>query len=103
VPRRAATAARVWTGGRRHRVAGRISMDQFVVDAGDAPVAMGDEIVLFGPGDRGEPTVAEWAGWAETNPHEILTRIGPRVPRRHLAAPGPAAAAPATHEENSNA
>ena len=38
--------------------------------------------VIFGPGDRGEPTVAEWAGWAGTIPHEILTRLGRRVARR---------------------
>src|SRR5262249_28998474 len=85
VPRNAATTAEVWMHGRRHRIAGRVSMDQFVVDAGDTPVEMGDEIVLFGPGDRGAPTVSEWATWAGTNAHEILTRVGPRVPRRYLS------------------
>jgi alanine racemase len=59
-------------------------MDQFVVDAGDVDVQLGDEVVLFGPGDRGEPTVVDWARWAGTNPHEILTGIGARVPRRHI-------------------
>jgi alanine racemase len=86
VPRNAATTARVWMRGRRHPIAGRVSMDQFVIDVGDAPAEMGDEIILFGPGDRGEPTARDWADWADTNPHEILTRIGPRVPRRHVAA-----------------
>jgi alanine racemase len=86
VPRNVAPAARVWIGGRRHPIAGRVSMDQFVIDVGDAPAAIGDEIILFGPGDRGEPTAQEWADWAGTNAHEILTRIGPRVPRRHVPA-----------------
>jgi alanine racemase len=85
VPRNAATTAEVWMHGRRHRIAGRVSMDQFVIDAGDTPVEMGDEIVLFGPGDHGEPTVNEWASWAGTNAHEILTRVGPRVPRRYVS------------------
>jgi len=102
VPRRAATAARVWIGGRRHRIAGRISMDQFVVDVGDTPVTAGDEVVLFGTGDHGEPTVEEWAEWADTNPHEVLTRIGPRVTRRYLPATAPGANA-RTREENAHA
>jgi alanine racemase len=59
-------------------------MDQFVVDVGDLPVELGDPVVLFGPGDSGEPTVQDWATWAETNPHEILTGIGGRVPRHYL-------------------
>ena len=56
-------------------------MDQFVVELADSGAAVGDEVVIFGPGDDGEPTVADWAGWAETIGHEIVTGIGPRVPR----------------------
>jgi alanine racemase len=84
VPRSASATAQVWMNGNRHPIAGRISMDQFVIDVGDTPAAIGDEIILFGPGDHGEPTASEWADWAGTNAHEILTRIGPRVPRRHV-------------------
>jgi alanine racemase len=60
-------------------------MDQVVVDAGDLPVRAGDVAVMFGPGTGGEPTAADWACWADTNPHEILTGIGPRVVRRYLS------------------
>jgi alanine racemase len=84
VPRSASATARVWMNSNRHPIAGRISMDQFVIDVGDTSAAIGDEIILFGPGDRGEPTASDWADWAGTNAHEILTRIGPRVPRRHV-------------------
>ncbi|MFY1687527.1 alanine racemase [Plantactinospora sp. WMMB782] len=84
VPRAAGGAAQVWIQGRRCRVAGRVTMDQIVVDVGDLPVRTGDEVLVFGPGDRGEPTVADWAGWAGTNPHEIFTGIGARVGRRYL-------------------
>ncbi|MBW4716432.1 alanine racemase [Saccharothrix sp. SC076] len=80
---RAAVGAEVWVNGARHPVAGSVSMDQFVVDVGDGRADIGDEVVLFGPGDRGEPTVLDWARWARTNPHEVLTRIGARVPRRY--------------------
>lgn len=88
IPRAAGNRGEVLVAGSRHGVAGRIAMDQFVVDAGDASVEVGDEVVLFGPGDEGEPTVTEWAEWAGTNPHEILTGIGNRVARRHLPATG---------------
>jgi alanine racemase len=84
VPWAAARHAEVSIAGRRHPVAGRIAMDQFVVDVGDATPGVGDEVVLFGPGTRGEPTVTDWAGWANTVPHEIVTGIGPRVARHHV-------------------
>jgi alanine racemase len=80
--------AQVWVAGRRCPIVGRIAMDQCVVDVGDAPVGLGDPVTIFGPGSAGgpdsaEPTVAEWAQWAGTSPHEILTGIGSRVGRRY--------------------
>ncbi len=84
VPRAAGAVAEVLIGGRRRTIAGTVCMDQFVVDMGDGEVAAGDEAVLFGPGDRGEPTVEEWAGWLGTIPNEIVTRVGPRVPRVYV-------------------
>jgi len=83
VPRCTGGRGQVWLRGRRYPMVGRVAMDQFVLDVGDAEVAVGDELVLFGPGTRGEPTVADWAGWAGTNAHEILTGVGARVPRRY--------------------
>jgi alanine racemase len=81
LPRAASGRAEVMVAGRRRPVVGVISMDQAVVDLGDEPVDPGTEAVVFGPGDGGEPTVHDWAGWAGTIPHEIVTRIGPRVRR----------------------
>jgi alanine racemase len=73
----------VLAGGRRRRVTGRVCMDQFMIDLGDDPVHEGAEVLLFGPGDHGEPTVQEWADSLGTITHEIVTRIGARVPRVH--------------------
>ncbi|MBN6038344.1 alanine racemase [Amycolatopsis sp. 195334CR] len=81
LPRVASGRAEVQLAGRRRRVVGVISMDQIVVDLGDEPVEPGAEAVVFGPGDHGEPTVEDWAGWADTIPHEIVTGIGARVRR----------------------
>jgi alanine racemase len=86
VPRQASGAGPVTIGGRRHTVAGRIAMDQFVVDVGDAPVAVGDEVVLFGDPTLGAPAADDWAAAAGTINYEIVTRIGPRVPRRQTSA-----------------
>ncbi|MEU0568400.1 alanine racemase [Nonomuraea sp. NPDC005983] len=79
--RHATGRAEVLAGGRRRTVTGRVCMDQFMIDMGDDPLRAGDEVVLFGPGGEGEPTVQEWADTLGTITHEIVTRIGSRVPR----------------------
>ena len=81
LPRAASNRAEVFVAGRRRPVVGVISMDQTVVDLGDDPVGPGAEAVVFGPGERGEPTMDDWAAWAGTIPHEIVTGIGARVRR----------------------
>ena len=84
IPRHASGRGPVLVGGVRRTIAGRVAMDQFVVDLdGDEPEA-GSEAVLFGPGDRGEPSAEDWAEAAGTIAYEIVTRIGGRVPRVHL-------------------
>jgi alanine racemase len=86
LPRAAQGRAQVWLHDRRCPIVGRIAMDQCVIDAGDLSVAIGDPVTVFGPGDHPagpEPTVADWARWAGTNPHEIVTGIGARVRRTH--------------------
>ncbi|MEU6732154.1 alanine racemase [Streptomyces physcomitrii] len=81
VPRHASGTGPVLVGGKLRTVAGRVAMDQFVVDLGGDTPRAGDEVVLFGPGDRGEPTAEDWAQAAGTIAYEIVTRISPRVPR----------------------
>lgn len=86
LPRTAAGSASLLLHGVRCPIVGRVTMDQVVVDVGDLPVRAGDTAVMFGPGTDGEPTAAEWARWAGTNPHDIVTGIGTRVPRRYIPA-----------------
>ncbi len=87
VPRAATNVGPVWAAGRRRTIAGTVCMDQFVLDVGDDVVAEGDPVVLFGPGDGGEPTADDWAEALGTISYEIVTRIGPRVPRVHVGSP----------------
>ena len=83
VPRSATNLAQVQLGGARRTIAGTVCMDQFVLDVGDDDVNAGDEVLLFGPGDSGEPTAQDWAEQLGTISYEIVTRIGARVPRVH--------------------
>ena len=77
--------ADVWVGGRRAPVAGRVCMDQTMVDLGpDAQAAEGDEALLFGlrdgegiPGER----LCEILG---TIPYELTCMVGARVPRVYV-------------------
>jgi alanine racemase len=82
LPRRTSGHAEVLVCGRRRPLVGQISMDMSVVDLGDEPVRPGEVVTVFGPGDEGEPTVAEWAAWAGTIEHEIVTGLGRRLHRR---------------------
>ncbi|MFF8940922.1 alanine racemase [Streptomyces sp. NPDC014864] len=84
IPRHASGAGPVLVGGKWRTVAGRIAMDQFVVDLGGDEPEAGAEALLFGPGDRGEPTAEDWAQAAGTIAYEVVTRIGTRVPRVYV-------------------
>jgi alanine racemase len=82
VPRHASNAGPVQLAGRVRTIAGRVCMDQIVLDCGDDPVAAGDVATLFGSGADGEPTADDWATAAGTINYEIVTRFGGvRVPR----------------------
>lgn len=74
--------ASVLVGDHRMPVVGRVAMDQFVVDAGDHLVAVGDRAILFGdPRTTGAPSAVDWADAAGTIGYEIVTRLGRRVTR----------------------
>ncbi|HWG26048.1 alanine racemase [Actinospica sp.] len=86
LPQAASARAQLWIAGERRPVAGTIAMSSCVADAGSAGLAVGEQVLVFGPGDRGEPTIADWAAWAGTNENEIMTNVGPRLPRRYIPA-----------------
>jgi alanine racemase len=88
VLRAASNCGPVRLAGANRTIAGRVCMDQIVLDCGDDPVTAGDVAVLFGPGDAGEPTADDWAAATGTINYEIVTRMGSsRVPRVHQGAP----------------
>jgi alanine racemase len=78
--RRMTNQAQVILNGRKYPQAGRICMDQFMVDIGEDPAQIGDDVILLGDGIAAYD-LAEWAG---TNEYEVLTNISARVPRVYL-------------------
>ncbi|GII98665.1 alanine racemase [Sediminihabitans luteus] len=76
-------------GARVLHVAGRVCMDQLVLDLGPyATERAGDVVTLFGAGaglaHGGAPTAQDWADAAGTISYEIVTRLGARVPRTYV-------------------
>ena len=84
IPRQASGAAGLmFTRGRRVQIAGTVNMNHVILDLGAGPAEAGDEVVLFGPGDRGEATAQEWAEAIGTNSYDIVTRFTGKVPRSY--------------------
>ncbi len=75
--RRMTNQGRVIINGKSYPQVGRICMDQFMVDAGEDDVKVGDGVTLLGGGIVPE----ELADWAGTNEYEVMTNISARVPR----------------------
>ena len=70
--------------GKRFPLAGRVCMDQIMVDVGDEAVEVGDLVTLIGTQGSETITVDEVAALSETIAHEVLTGIGSRVPRTYV-------------------
>ena len=72
--RSAGNRAEIAVRGARHRIAGRVCMDQVVLDLGaDSPAVAGDTVVLIGPDG---PSATEWADAIGTIDYEIVCRFG---------------------------
>jgi alanine racemase len=83
IPRAASARGPVSINGRTYPVAGRIAMDQFVVDLGSDVAAVGDRAILFGDPEVGLPSAEDWARAAGTINYEIVARLGPRIERTY--------------------
>ncbi len=88
IPRSAANTAPVLVRGERRVISGSVCMNQCVIDADDLPIEVDDEVVLFGPGDRGEPTAQEWADLLGTISYDVVTRFTAKIPRSYCGVTG---------------
>ena len=67
--------------GKRFPIAGRVSMDFLCIELGDTEASVGEEITLIGEDGNEAILVEDVAGWANTIPYEIVTRLASRLPR----------------------
>jgi len=74
----------VLIGGRRHPIVGTVTMDQLLVDCGDADVAVGDEVVLIGEQSGDRIRAEDWATALGTIGYEVTCGLTARIPRRYL-------------------
>lgn len=82
LPRKASGLGVVSVSGKPYPIRGRVCMDQVILELGlGSEVSAGEEAVIFGDEGRGVATAEDWARICETNSYEIVTGIGPRVPR----------------------
>ncbi len=89
IPRHATNmAGMLAVRGRRVSIAGTVNLNHVVVDLADHPAEAGDEVIVFGPGDSGEPTAQEWADRLGTISYEIVTRFTGKVPRTYSGVAG---------------
>lgn len=94
LPRAASSCGPVSVGGQRTQIVGRVCMDQVMIDLGpaiagaEAPAQPGDVAVLWGDPQLspGVPSADDWAAAVGTINYEIVTRVGPRVPRVYVGA-----------------
>ena len=85
LPRRATGQASVLIRGRRCPLVGAISMDIAIADVTDLPgVATGDPALLFGRGDGGAITVAEYGAACGLTEYEVTCGMSKRVPRTYV-------------------
>lgn len=75
VPRTASMSGHVAVGGIPHPIAGRIAMDQMVLDIGDTPAELGDTATIWGA----EPTLQQWSHWSGRSPALLVAQLAPRV------------------------
>jgi alanine racemase len=83
IPRHASGVVEVQARDKRWSIAGTVCMDLSVIDFGTEAAETGDEVVLFGPGDSGEPTAQQWADALGTVSYEVVTNFAGGVPRTY--------------------
>lgn len=75
VPRSASGKGEVSLSGHRVPIAGRIAMDQCVIDIGDTPADIGQQAEIWGT----TPSLSEWARWSGRPEGALLSHVGGRV------------------------
>ena len=65
--------------GREYKIAGRVCMDQLMVDFGDTIPNIGDDVLFFGKNNNGHIPIETIADSIKSTPYVLLTAIGGRT------------------------
>ncbi len=76
--------AAVLINGKRFPVAGTVCMDQIMIDVGNEPVKVGDEVVLIGKSGKKKITAWDISRAIGTIPYEVTCAVSQRVPRKYI-------------------
>lgn len=83
IDRHACEGAVAWFEGAMHPIAGRVAMDVFMLDVGNARVSLGDEVVVFGDPALGLPSPVDWARSLHKTGAEVTSMLGDRIVRSY--------------------
>ncbi|HEX2958370.1 MAG TPA: alanine racemase [Chitinispirillaceae bacterium] len=82
IPRFLSSCGEVLIRGRRYRIAGNVTMDYIMVDAGPQPeIALGDEVIIIGVQGHDKITPDEIAIKGNTIGYEIICNLGKSIRR----------------------
>jgi len=84
IPRNMTNKGEVLINGGRFPMVGTITMDQTMIDVGDAAVSCGDEVVIWGDSDSGSIQLLELAEKIGTIPYELTCGVSRRVERVYI-------------------
>jgi len=73
--------AQVLLRGKRCPIVGLVQMDMTLVETGTIEVQVGDIATIVGEDAKQRITLDEFATWSDEVQHELLTGLGPRLPR----------------------
>jgi alanine racemase len=73
--------AQVLLRGKRCPIVGFVQMDMTLVETGTIEVQVGDIATVVGEDAKQRITLDEFARWSDEVQHELLTALGPRLPR----------------------
>lgn len=82
--RKLSNKGHVLIGGKACPIVGKVTMDHTIVDVGDLPVSVGDEVVLIGSSGQAQITADHWAKWMDTINYEVTCLISSRVERVYV-------------------
>jgi alanine racemase len=87
-PQRLSNKGFALIGGKKFPIAGKVCMDQIMLDVGDNYVRIGEEVVLIGKQGDAQITVEDICAQIEAIPYEVTIGITSRVPRLYLGEKG---------------